>query len=318
MKYQNYDITIAITRRCNARCVMCNQWAIPTKPGEEIDTAVLEKLPMSKCIQITGGEPFVREDIGQIIALLRKKAKRLLINTNGYYTEKILAAAHQYPNLAFRISLDGLEKTHNAIRGIDIYSHAIATLTALRDAGIKDLGISFTLQEANYTDLLPVYHLAVEMNVGFSCTVVHNSFYFDKNDNKIEHTDKLRDALRELVREELKSSRKKDWAKAFMCDYNIRFMDGEPLPIKCDAGVTSFYLDALGNLLPCNMTPSPWLMGNLKEQSWEEILQSEGSEQIVRRCKNCKTPCWSMCNVLTAIKKHFWVPAWWLVKNKFL
>lgn len=317
-KYENYDITIAITRRCNARCIMCSQWAISTKPDEEINLETLDKLPLCKFIQITGGEPFVRSDIQEIVALLRHKSKRVLINTNGYYTDKIISIARSYPDIAFRISIDGERETHNKIRGIDIYDRAIQTLEALKKAGVEDIGISFTLQESNYADLITVYHLALHMQVGFSCTVVHNSFYFDKDDNKIEHADSLRMQLHQLIQEQLNSKRKKDWAKAFFNDYNIRYMDGEPLAIQCDAGVTSFYIDALGTVLPCNMTPTPWVMGNLKEETWDEILQSNEARRVITRCKNCKTQCWSMCNVQTAIKKKFWIPAWWLMKNKFL
>ena len=36
---------IAVTYRCNARCVMCNIWQHPTKPAEEISPNDLRSLP---------------------------------------------------------------------------------------------------------------------------------------------------------------------------------------------------------------------------------------------------------------------------------
>ena len=318
MKYRNYDITIAVTSRCNSRCAMCSQWANPTKPEEELEIDVLKKLPYSKFVQITGGELFVRTDIREIIALICKKAKRVLVNTNGYFTEKILDVANAFPQVAFRISIDGGKEIHNRIRGINIYDKAIQTIIGLKKLGVKDVGILFTLQDENYSDLLSVYHKSLELNVRFGCTIVHNSFYFSKDDNEIVEKNHLKEQMQLLVEEQLCSKRKNDWAKAFMNHYNISYKDGKTLPIKCDAGVTSFYIDAMGNVLPCNMTPEPWLMGNLKKETWDEIMQSDEAKKIIVRCKNCKIPCWSMCNVQTAIKKHFWIPAWWLVKNKFI
>ena len=35
-------------------------------------------------------------------------------------------------------------------------------------------------------------------------------------------------------------------------------------------------------------------------------------------CKKCKINCWSICNVQSEIKKKLWIPAWWLVRNKFI
>lgn len=183
---------------------------------------------------------------------------------------------------------------------------------------IKDIGASFTLQDDNCRALLSVYHMVLNMGIGFSCTVVHNSFYFNKDDNEIHYKKQVEDRLSRLVKEELGSRRIKDWAKAFMNDYNIRQMKGETLPIRCDAGNTSFYIDASGNILPCNMTSIPWIMGNLNSGGWDEIVESAEAKDVVSRCRNCKLQCWSMCNVQTAIKKNLWVPAWWLVQHKLV
>lgn len=318
MKYKNYDITVIVTHRCNAKCNMCNSHENPSEPDKEIDLRRLESLPMSRFIQITGGEPFVRADIEKVVEVLNKKAKRLMINTNGYYTDKIVSIAKKYPNVAIRISLDGRRKVHNTIRGIDIYDRALDTLLQLKKEGIKDLGISFTLQECNYKEMLPMYHMALDNGVDFGVTVVHNSFYYSKEDNRVSNKEYLESALKNLIKEQLKSKRKKDWARAYYNEINIRYLYNLSKPVHCDAGVSSFVIDVDGKVLPCNMTHVPWIMGDLKEQNWDDILNHESSRIIVEKCRNCKLNCWSMCNVQSALKKKIRIPMVWLVKRKFL
>lgn len=81
--------SIIVTYRCNARCNMCDVWKFPTKPAEEIGLDVIRKLPNLFFANVTGGEPFVRQDLPDIITELRKKAKRIVISTNGFFTDRI-------------------------------------------------------------------------------------------------------------------------------------------------------------------------------------------------------------------------------------
>lgn len=314
-KYSNYDITLVVTHRCNAKCIMCSSYENPSCVKDEISLEDIKKIPASKFIQITGGEPFMRADLEEIVEILSKKAKRLMINTNGFFTDKLLKLCKRYPNLAIRISIDGNREVHNSIRRIDIYDKAVASLDALIKLGISDLGISFTLQENNADQLINMYKFALDKGVDFGVGVIHNSFYFSKDDNTIKNENLLKTELNKLVWAQLKSKRKKDWARAFFNDMSINYIDGKPMPIKCDAGKSSFTIECNGNVLPCNMTPTEWIMGNIKKQTWEEVLQSKKALEINERCRKCKLNCWSICNVQSAIKKKIWVPFFWLCKE---
>ena len=78
------------TFRCNAKCHMCNVWMHPSKPAEELDLKYYERLPNLKFLNITGGEPFLRQDIEEIVEKALTKTKRLVISSNGYFTDKII------------------------------------------------------------------------------------------------------------------------------------------------------------------------------------------------------------------------------------
>ena len=89
--------TVIVTYRCNARCNMCDCFKDPTRPEEEITLDDIKKLPEMAFTNITGGEPFVRQDIPDIVRELYKKSDRIVISTNGYFTERIPALPSQTP-----------------------------------------------------------------------------------------------------------------------------------------------------------------------------------------------------------------------------
>ena len=103
------EACIIVTYRCNAKCHMCNTWQYPSQPKEEITPAVVDKLPGGlNFINITGGEPFLREDLADIVQVALSKTKRLVISTNGYFTERMIALARRFPQIGVRISIEGL------------------------------------------------------------------------------------------------------------------------------------------------------------------------------------------------------------------
>ena len=69
---QPTDMCIIVTYRCPMKCQMCNIWKNPTEKSEEITIEQIKKLPNVKFINITGGEPFVREDLEDIIEVCFK------------------------------------------------------------------------------------------------------------------------------------------------------------------------------------------------------------------------------------------------------
>ena len=88
---QPIDAVVAVTYRCNSRCIMCNIWQIKNFP--EINYEEYLKLPSSlRDINISGGEPFLREDLVDIVRVIKRacpKAK-ITISTNGLFVRKQL------------------------------------------------------------------------------------------------------------------------------------------------------------------------------------------------------------------------------------
>ena len=149
--------TVIVTYRCNARCNMCDCFRDPSKPSEEITLEEIKKLPEMAFTNITGGEPFVRQDIPDIVRELYKKSDRIVISTNGYFTERIIALCRQFPKVGIRISIEGLRETNDKIRGIpDGFNRGYNTLKTLVDMGHPDVGFGMTVQDMNCEDLVPL------------------------------------------------------------------------------------------------------------------------------------------------------------------
>lgn len=85
MSEKKLNGTVIVTYRCNARCTMCNRYKAPSKPEEEISIETIQKLPKMYFTNITGGEPFIRTDLKEIVREIYKKSDRIVISTNGFF-----------------------------------------------------------------------------------------------------------------------------------------------------------------------------------------------------------------------------------------
>ena len=165
-------LTWTLNFRCNARCGMCDSWK---KTGEgELDAAqtqaVIEKLPRTiTAARLTGGEPFLRNDIEEIALGLDRHLDldMLHLTTNGFLTGRIVSFASEMGRklsapLHLLVSLDGLEELHNEIRGQPFaFRTAMETLREIaahrRDWGVE-LAVNQTVVDERGIEQYPALH----------------------------------------------------------------------------------------------------------------------------------------------------------------
>ena len=104
-KEKKLNGTVIVTYRCNARCSMCNRYKAPSKIEEEISIETIKKLPKMYFTNITGGEPFIRTDLKDIVRELYKKSDRIVISTNGFFTDRIVELCRNFLRLVFEFLL---------------------------------------------------------------------------------------------------------------------------------------------------------------------------------------------------------------------
>ena len=128
------QIYLLLTEKCDLACSMCRRGE---KRGGELSLLDLRKLAWvneleNHDIVITGGEPTLCHDFESIICYISKIARTVSICTNGinnsYLTKKFFL-----PNIRIQISLDGTEKYHDSIRGVDTYKKVFLTIEKLEE-----------------------------------------------------------------------------------------------------------------------------------------------------------------------------------------
>ncbi|MFH1148086.1 MAG: SPASM domain-containing protein [Pseudomonadota bacterium] len=158
-------------------------------------------------------------------------------------------------------------------------------------------------------DFVPLYHLANLLRFEFATAAMHNNYYFHKFDNKFEDQKMLVGEFEKVIQELLKSSRVKDWYRAYFNYGLANYVLGNKRLLPCEMGFSSFFVDPFGDLRPCNGMDE--VMGNIKEQSFEEIWTGAKS-------KDCEMNCWMIGSVAEMMKKHISVPTKWIVRTKLL
>lgn len=151
--------------------------------------------------------------------------------------------AKEFPQIGIRISIEGLEKTNNEIRGLENgFQRGYGTLKKLREMGMKDVGFGMTVQDKNAPDLVPLYELSNEMGMEFATASLHNSFYFVEAKNIINDRPMVAKNFENLVNELLKSNSPKKWFRAYFNHGLINYIYGQKRLLPCDMSFDTFLL----------------------------------------------------------------------------
>ena len=317
--------SLITTFRCNAKCHMCNIWKHPTTKAEEIDPMYYEKLPDGLRINITGGEPMLRDDIEDIFKILHPKASLLELSTNGFYTDKIIRLAEKYPDILIRVSTEGLPALNDNLRGTkDGFDHALRTILELKKTKCKNIGFSIVICDKNIDDLIKVYELCAYLGVELGNSVTHNSWYFHKYDNAIVDRAKAVSLQIDYIKALLCSKRRgvknklKDYGRAWFGRSIVKRFEGNEVNYRppCGAGTDFFFIDPWGNVSPCNGSDEEWIIGNIKEDVFENIMNSEKARQVTEKVKSCQKDCCFIVTERHDMLRRPWKPILWILSNK--
>lgn len=316
-KEKKLNGTVIVTYRCNARCNMCNRFMAPSRPEEELTIETIRKLPPMYFTNITGGEPFVRGDLNEIVRELYRKSERIVISTNGYFTDRIISLCEEFPEIGIRVSIEGLQKTNDEIRGLDDgYNRGYETLKKLVKMKHPDVGFGMTIQDKNAKDVVPLYRISDEMGMEFATATLHNSFYFVEAKNIIEDRLMVAQSIEDLINELLKSNKPKKWFRAYFNHGLINYIFSQPRLLPCDMAFDTFFIDPYGDVMPCNGTKDKEIMGNLNNQSWGELWNSKNADRVREKVRHCDRNCWMIGSASPAMHKYISKPALWVLKHK--
>lgn len=317
------DCVLGLTYRCNSRCVMCDIWKIKDYP--ELSLEQFEKLPSSlQDINLSGGEPFLRTDLPQIVEIVVRKCPqaRIVISTNGFATDLIIKQMKEIlkikKDIGIAVSIDGLGGVHDEFRGIPGgFEKAINTVKELQKLGMTNLRLGFTVMEKNINQMSKVYDLTRELRIEFTHSFAQSSdFYFGGKQNEVHpRVDLLKKEYNYLINRELKSWNLKKWLRAYFAYGMYNFITSQTPVLDNAPGRDFFFLDPNGTIYPSVVHNVP--MGNINEMEnmadfWCSTLAQEKRKEI----DSLKIPVWMICTARTAIRKHPFKVMFWILKNK--
>jgi MoaA/NifB/PqqE/SkfB family radical SAM enzyme len=328
---------LVVTDRCNGRCNTCNVWRStqhrdPTL--EEINNFFTENGGFLKevgFIQLTGGEPFLRYDLPNIVAIIQKTLPQCMIwiPTNGLQPEKTLKSVTQMlsqtddPRLGVTVSIDGDEDYHDLQRGVrGSYKQALRTVDALRKSRSDNPGLSLsiglTLTEGNILQAPTIQSLAYQRGVDFSMRPLNLSEHYYHNLGMSRKID--------INKAKLAVKRVAEWVRkqgglprslptlAYLHGM-IEFLEGRR-DLPCSAASESVFIDSAGEVYPCLAMNQK--LGNAYSDNLRDIMTSDEARDARTKIKKLECPkCWLECEVFRDIKidKMRLVRAWlWSLK----
>ncbi|MDP8233442.1 MAG: radical SAM protein [Candidatus Saelkia tenebricola] len=317
LNYPSY-IIFFVTGKCNANCKMCfyieemkkNSGSKNELTVEEYDN-ISKNIKLINILGISGGEPFMREDLSEIIKVVYKNAPPLVVDlpTNGYFTAGILKQTEDIlkncPDMIvdLQLSIDGPEAVHDEIRGLEnsfqrlkeTYDGLIILKNRYRNLRVKACVVYshynqnyikelFNILDQDFKDLDRVVFSVTHGSVSNKEAFDFNWEEYFKFCDEIENTTVV-DNIKEfhsLFTIALRIT-KNDFLKKVLKNRNMYK--------QCKAGKRVVVVNEVGDVFPCE--PLWHSVGNLRENGYDinKILKSDSmkkfSKNIVKEKCNC-------------------------------
>jgi MoaA/NifB/PqqE/SkfB family radical SAM enzyme len=312
-------VSLAVTNRCNSHCIMCNIWKsvrdIPDTTSLELSNqeiiSLLSKPLFSELVELdlTGGEPHLRDDLVEIVRGISRlknylpKLRSIVITSNGFLTQRILS---NYKAILYTLkdtnvdlvsvtSLDGIGDTHDQIRGtagaFKLASEILSGLSELRQEYPNlILGIKTTILPQNVDFLDNILSFALSNNLFH---IISPVLFTEARFKNMEKRDKLTlgeaeyyKVLHFYCRDKLNSS--------YFYSKACRFLATGRKQWACTALYNYLFIDFDGKVYPCEIISES--IGNVKEQDFQDIWNSSQAHYWRKRigklecCQTCHEP----------------------------
>jgi len=182
---------------------MCPFWKrISPNSSLEQEKRILKRVYDSGVVGIAfeGGEPLLRQDLVDILAFSRSLPLHTSIITNGTLLESRIEEIAPYINGVVYVSLDGLKKTHDAIRGVDgSFSKAVRGINAAKEK--VSVTINTTIMAENVDEIESLVELAKELGARISVAVAHEYCNVNASSAATDQTSKIAHRLIKMKRE---------------------------------------------------------------------------------------------------------------------
>lgn len=284
-------ISMNTTKKCNLRCKQCftesginMKYELNTKKIFNLFDQMRELGTFFICLG--GGEPLTRPDLLDILEYGKNKQLAVSVVSNGLLLTKEYIEQLNTKNLdTFWISLDGLERNHELLRGKGTYSKALKALELLRDNFNGKKAIRVTLNKNNFNDYTKLIKIAEEYKFDLIRITPMIPYGRAKGEDLEITQDEYIEFLKGIsqIKSEVqiiypeKTTKKKPWIGT----------NG----FGCHCGKEAIWVDADGTCSPCYFWGEEYNIGNIKDQKLIDIWNKSLEKSVIKGndvCKNCK------------------------------
>ncbi len=287
---------------CNSACPMCAVWR-----QDEEKLSVAEIVPIVKelkktgflVMEISGGEPFLREDIYDIFAALDDSGFLYTTATNGTLLtpEGIERLKKARGLLQLAVSMDSLDpSTYARLRGRDFLPVVLRNLELLLAADLPfPVKVNLVMNRLNYKETDNFLEFVTKKGICLSVFPVNQGVGFSHrhSDPQFTPTEDERQQMAEIFRNLADKRRSGEplWEYSAFYELAAQYVLGKPVG-PCDAGNLYIDLNADGQIAPCLDHEG---VGDIRLTNMENLWTA------LRRCQpaisecSCKTPCCYTC-----------------------
>ena len=278
------QLMIYATTCCQSRCKHCHIWK---KEMEMLSLEDIMKIMMSKCVTknttvgLEGGEFVLHPQADEIMGWFAANHRNYTLLSNCLAYNKVIGLTKRYKPSHLYVSLDGNKETYKQMRGIDGYDSVIKVVEAVK--GTVPVSLMFCLSPWNsFADMEYVVNMAKHFGVDVRIGIYGSMSFFDTNVDMID-------------------AGAGDWhgnipesVKATDENYDFIALYGEwihrRLKLPCQSILSELVVHSNGNVPLCQNLDV--ILGNIHEQSLDEIFNSVDACKVQQRySRNCNG-CW--------------------------
>lgn len=306
-----FKVILSVTDRCDCRCEACFIWRKPK--GDELTPAevgqALAGSPWVRWLNLTGGEPFLREDFVELVEAAVAALPRLAVldwPTTGQRTDRILAGTERIarlrvPRVFLSVSLEGPPALHDRLRGrAGAFEAMCRTWAGLRAMPGVRAYLGLTLHADNEDHVEEALDAVAARVPGTTLEDLHvnvlttSAHYYDNVSTGLRPPRGLPPLVRESLRRREASAAPQDLLEAAYLRRVPDWLVRGRSPVPCRSGSASVFVSARGEVYPCTVYDRR--LGSLRERSLAQILDGEEAAQareVIARdaCPGCWSPC---------------------------
>ncbi|NOZ87613.1 MAG: radical SAM protein [Deltaproteobacteria bacterium] len=311
-------VSINVTLRCNLKCEMCvTCYDAPDELGTGELVRIIDQVADwgVPIVNLLGGEPTIRKDIAPVLKRAQQRGLLTTLTTNGtlWDTEMLeLVAGLNMVHVNF--SIDGLEQTHDSIRGKGTFKKVTSTLSALRQAEDKytknpgfyrkAINVNSLVTSANLEELVDLARLAKALGadkIQFLNLFDHgpaarkSRLWIKEKD--LPGLDRAIDRLIEYFKQDKQGFGPVNSLEdlAMIKQYYRGTMKPEDAP--CYNGYKELYINVNGDGLMCDgkLNFLNGSFGNARRQPIKEMWTSSAARTMRKRVAACEKPCLQDC-----------------------